>query len=119
MHNAQRKHISSTSLFGDRPFPFYSDDLGGLESPYLGAIGFAKAQRYCIALGYKGTVRIIQSFYYRKTQKGDFLLMAIRYFDHQERSYRMDRIESLKVTEIPFFPPSLMERPSRNPDMLY
>jgi predicted nucleotidyltransferase component of viral defense system len=75
----------------------------------LEAVRFAGANRLCIDLGYQGTVRRIEPYSFRRTSEGSLLLCAIRRDTRVPRSYRVDRIESVRVTKEAFTPVFLVE----------
>lgn len=67
-------------------------------------IRFAAANRLCIELGYQGTVPVIEPYSLRRSRDGHLLLHAIRVATRAHRSYRIDRIQSVRVTTQPFRP---------------
>ncbi|MBU0706614.1 nucleotidyl transferase AbiEii/AbiGii toxin family protein [Patescibacteria group bacterium] len=70
------------------------------------AIRFAAANHLCVKLGYQGTTRIIEPYAIQKTAKGNLILTAIKHDTRENRAYRIDRIESAEITQIPFAPES-------------
>jgi predicted nucleotidyltransferase component of viral defense system len=70
----------------------------------LEAVRFAGANRLCIDLGYQGTVRRIEPYSLRRTSEGNLVLYAVRRDTRVPRSYRVDRIESVRVTKEAFTP---------------
>jgi predicted nucleotidyltransferase component of viral defense system len=70
----------------------------------LESIRFAAINRLCVELGYRGTMRKIEPYSLRRTQAGDLILYAIRVDNRELRCYRVDRIESVSVTGIPYKP---------------
>ncbi|MBP7143421.1 MAG: nucleotidyl transferase AbiEii/AbiGii toxin family protein [Opitutaceae bacterium] len=74
------------------------------ESVPIEAVRFAAANRLCVNLGYKGTVREIEPYALRRSKAGPLLLVAIKRTVRQPRTYRVDRIESISVTRKPFIP---------------
>ena len=68
------------------------------------SIRFAAANRLCIELGYGGTKRLIEPYALRRTKAGHLLLCATRLETRESRSYRVDRIESITVTNRTFTP---------------
>jgi predicted nucleotidyltransferase component of viral defense system len=81
----------------------------GERTSFIEIIRFAASNRLCVDLEYRdeqdrrGT-RTIEAYSLRRTQAGDTLLMAVRADNGQPRSYRLDRIESARVTERSFTP---------------
>jgi predicted nucleotidyltransferase component of viral defense system len=70
----------------------------------LERIRFAGTNHLCIELGYQGVTRTIEPYSFRRTQDGNLVLHAIRVDTREHRSYRVDRIESVRVTNQPFEP---------------
>lgn len=75
----------------------------------LETIRFAAANRLCIDLRYQGTNRLIEPYSLRRTKAGDILLCAVKHQTGQSRSYRIDRMEGVKATNISFIPKYLIE----------
>lgn len=75
----------------------------------LEKIRYAGANHLCVDLGYQGSVRTIEPYSLRQTQDGNLLLHAIRVDNSEHRSYRVDRIESVRVTERAFRPVYVVE----------
>jgi len=67
-------------------------------------IRFAAANRLCIELGYGGTTRVVEPYSFRRTRDGNYLLYAIKRPSGETRAYRLDRIQSVRVTDTPFVP---------------
>ena len=70
----------------------------------LETIRFAAANRLCVNLGYKGTMRIIEPYSLRRTKNGNLILHAIRVDNREHRAYRVDEIQSAEVTQRGFSP---------------
>ncbi len=70
----------------------------------LERIRFAAASRLCVDLGYQGSVRRIEPYSLRRSAEGAVLLMAVRADSGESRSYRVDAIESVAVSNQPFSP---------------
>lgn len=75
----------------------------------LESIRFAAVGHLCVELGYESTRRVIEPYALRETRDGDLLLHAIRVDDREHRSYRVDRIESVKITDRSFVPQYAIE----------
>ena len=75
----------------------------GLGIP-LESIRFAAINHLCVELGYQQSVRVIEPYSLRRTKDGNLLLHALKAETGESRSYRVDRIESIKVTNRPFTP---------------
>jgi len=67
-------------------------------------IRFAGANHLCIQLGYNGTTRIVEPYSLRRTRDGNFVLHAVRRDTRAHRSYRLDRMEGVKLTTQTFQP---------------
>lgn len=67
-------------------------------------IRFAAANHLCLELGYQRSVRIIEPYAFRRSRAGNVLLVAVKTATKEVRTYRLNRIESVKVTTTPFKP---------------
>ncbi len=81
----------------------------------LETVRFAAANRLCVELGYRHSVRVIEPYPLRRTRAGHLLLHAIKADTRQHRSYRVDKIESVRVTTRPFRPVYAVEFASMGP----
>ncbi len=79
------------------------------------SIRFAAANHLCIELGYQGSTRLIEPYALRRTKAGHVLLCAVKQATRESRSYRVDRIQSIKVTTRPFKPAFRVELTSSGP----
>ncbi|MBI4311651.1 MAG: nucleotidyl transferase AbiEii/AbiGii toxin family protein [Chloroflexi bacterium] len=70
----------------------------------LEPVRFAGVNHLCVELGYQRSTRLIQPYSLRRTKEGALLLYAVTADTGELRSYRVDRIESIKVTNTPFTP---------------
>lgn len=96
------------------PIPAGKNDVAGWVPPPtvwvwgavapLEAVRFAAVNRLCVELGYQGTVREIEPYSLRRSKDGHYLLYGIKTGTRESRSYRVDRIRSVKVTTRPFRP---------------
>ena len=75
----------------------------GLGLP-LELIRFAAVNYLCVALGYNGTIRIVEPYSLRRTKENNLLLYVIEVDTRELRCYRVDRIESVEVTDKIFQP---------------
>lgn len=75
----------------------------GTQVP-LETIRFAAANRLCVDLTYQRSVRRIEPYSLRRTSEGFLVLHALRSDTHEHRSYRVDRMEAVTVTRVPFKP---------------
>jgi predicted nucleotidyltransferase component of viral defense system len=73
------------------------------------SIRFAAANHLCAELGYQGTTRLIEPYSFRRTKAGNLLLFAVKVETREIRGYRLDRIQSVRVTTTPFRPVNLIE----------
>jgi hypothetical protein len=64
----------------------------------LEQIRFAGANHLLVHLGYQGTSRLIEPYALRRSQAGNLLVYALKAQTGEVRSYRVDRIESVRVT---------------------
>jgi hypothetical protein len=81
----------------------------------LETVRFAAANRLCVELGYQRRVRVIEPYSLRRSRDGHLLLHALKADTREHRSYRVDRIESLRVTTRPFLPVYAIEFASAGP----
>jgi predicted nucleotidyltransferase component of viral defense system len=81
----------------------------------LETIRFAAANRLSVELGYQGRVRVIEPYSLRRSTAGALLLHAIRVDNREHRSYRVDRMQSVRVTNRPYRPVYAVELTSRGP----
>ena len=91
----------------------------------LETVRFAAANRLCIELRYQGTSRVVEPYSLRRSTAGSLLLRAVKADTRQVRSYRVDRIEGLRVMTRTFRPVYHVEfwrqghyqlRPSTSPE---
>ncbi|MEW5817849.1 MAG: nucleotidyl transferase AbiEii/AbiGii toxin family protein [Spirochaetota bacterium] len=75
----------------------------------LEVIRFAAANRLCVDLAYQGSRRLIEPYSLRRTRDGNLLLYAVKHNTGEDRSYRVDRIQGVEVTNIPFTPRYIVE----------
>ena len=68
------------------------------------SIRFAAANHLCVELGYKDSVRLIEPYAFRRSSAGAFLLCAVKVESRETRTYRLDRIQSVRVSNTPFRP---------------
>jgi predicted nucleotidyltransferase component of viral defense system len=73
-------------------------------SSFLEIVRFAAANRLCVDLAYGNSVRRIEPYSLRRTRAGDILLCAVRSDGAKARSYRLDRIQGVQVTNQTFTP---------------
>jgi len=81
----------------------------------LEPVRFAAANHLCVALTYNGSVRLIEPYSLRRTNDGFLVLHALRVDNREHRSYRVDRIQRVEVTNRPFRPVYAVEFSSAGP----
>jgi len=89
------------------PSTFWETGPGSLLEP----VRFAAVNRLLVDLGYQGDHRLIEPYSLRRTQAGNILLHGIRADRGENRAYRLDRIQSVNVTNHPFTPRFVIEFP--------
>ena len=94
--------------FWTPPPTFWTGGLGSLLEP----VRFAAVNHLLVDLGYRGKGRLIEPYSLRQTRDGHILLHAIHSSDGGNRSYRVDRIESVHVSHHPFTPRFVVEFPA-------
>ncbi len=77
----------------------------------LGPVRFAAVNRLLVDLGYQGRHRLIEPYSLRRSREGNILLHALRARSGEHRAYRLDRIQSARVTTQPFVPRYAVEFP--------
>ena len=75
----------------------------------LEQIRFAGANHLLVELAYQGTTRLIEPYALRRSQAGNLLIYAIKTSTGEVRSYRVDRIEGVRVTNTAFVPRYALE----------
>jgi len=70
----------------------------------LEPIRFAGANHLLVALGYQGSTRLVEPYALRRSKAGKLLVYAIKVETGEIRAYRVDRIESVRVTDTAFDP---------------
>ncbi len=87
-----------------RPAVGVSRRQGVVGSSYIESIRFAGANRLRVDLGYQGSVRMIEPYSLRRSRAGDILVYAVKSVTGEARSYRLDRIQSVRITNEVFVP---------------
>lgn len=67
-------------------------------------VRFAAANRLCIDLAYGGEQRLIQPYSLRRSRAGHLLLMAVKHQSGEARSYRLDRVQGVSISDVAFTP---------------
>jgi predicted nucleotidyltransferase component of viral defense system/DNA-directed RNA polymerase subunit RPC12/RpoP len=81
----------------------------------LETVRFAAANHLLVELAYDGRTRLIEPYSLRRTREGNLVLHAERADGSGHRSYRIERIEGLRATTIPFRPRLPIEFSARGP----
>ncbi|MBI5484394.1 MAG: nucleotidyl transferase AbiEii/AbiGii toxin family protein [Deltaproteobacteria bacterium] len=87
----------------------------------LESVRFAAANHLCVNLQYQGSWRLIEPYSLRRTSEGNILLYAVKHDSGEPSSYRIDRIQGVEISQVPFVPRYLVEltpsSPLRIPDI--
>jgi predicted nucleotidyltransferase component of viral defense system len=75
----------------------------------LETVRFAAVNHLCVELGYQGSRRLIEPYSLRRTRDGNLILHAVRVDNRGHRGYRVDQIQSVRVTNTPFVPVHAIE----------
>lgn len=70
----------------------------------LELIRYAAANHLYIELSYDNSKRLIEPYDLKQTQDGNLIVIAIKHNAGESRSYRVDRIQGIEVTAVPFVP---------------
>ena len=89
------------------PPTFWSSGAGSQLEP----VRFAAVNRLLVDLGYNGSNRLIEPYSLRRTRAGFIVLYGYRAEGGGIRSYRIDRIQNVTVTQSPFNPRYVIEFP--------
>ena len=81
----------------------------------LESIRFAAANHLCVRLGYGDSTREIEPYSLRRTKAGNLLLHARKLPRGENRAYRVDRIQSVRVAQRPFKPRFPVELSAEGP----
>ena len=73
-------------------------------SSFIEAIRFAGVNRLRVRLTYQGGVRMIEPYSLRRTRAGNIVVYAIKTETREVRSYRLDRIQGVEVSNEVFVP---------------
>jgi hypothetical protein len=78
-------------------------------SSFIESIRFAGANRLRVDLGYQGSVRTIEPYSLRRSHAGNILIYAVKSTTREARSYRLDKIQSVRITNEAFVPKYAIE----------
>jgi len=81
----------------------------------LEVIRYAATNHLCIELGYNRDTRVVEPYSLRKTKDDNLLFYAVKTDSGELRAYRVDRIESIQATKLPFKPRFAVEFTSEGP----
>jgi len=70
----------------------------------LESIRFAAVNHLCVELRYDQSTRLIEPYSLRRTKDDNLILHAVKVQTGESRSYRVDRIQGIKVTNQTFVP---------------
>lgn len=70
----------------------------------LELVRYAAANHLCVELTYGNTKRIIEPYDLKRTKSGNLILVAVKYKTGETRTYRVDRIQRISITQITFKP---------------
>lgn len=85
------------------------------ENIPLETIRFAAANRLCVNLKYNGSSRLIEPYSLRRTKDGHLLMYAVKHNTGEDRSYRVDRIQGVSISKVPFIPRYAIEMTETGP----
>jgi predicted nucleotidyltransferase component of viral defense system len=70
----------------------------------LEAIRFAAANHLCVNLRHENSWSLIEPYSLRRSLEGKLLLIAAKHETGESKTYRIDRIQAIEVSRIPFCP---------------
>lgn len=70
----------------------------------LEQIRFAGNNHLLVELAYQGSTRLIEPYSMRRSQAGNLLVYALKHETGEVRAYRVDRIQGVQITDMPFTP---------------
>ena len=100
----------ATEFRQELPEVFLPDETSNFEK-----IRFAASNRLCINLGYAGSARLIHPYAFVRSSDGNLILRAVKHDTLEARSYRMDRVQTVGLTRVPFIPAYDIEISSDGP----
>ena len=81
----------------------------------LEKIRYAIVHRVCIEIVYGGAARLLEPYSLRFTKDGNVVLYSRKVDTEKVRTYRLDRIETVKVTDMHFVPVFAIEMSQGGP----
>jgi predicted nucleotidyltransferase component of viral defense system len=75
----------------------------------LEQIRFAGNNHLLVDLHYQGSSRLIEPYSLRRSRAGNLLVYGLKHETGEVRAYRVDRIEGVRITDIPFRPSYAIE----------
>ena len=85
---------------------------------YLEIIRFAASNRLCVELDYQSSTRMIEPYSLRRSRAGHIILHAHNVDKNEHRSYRVDRIQEVRVTDRTFIPRFEIELTPTDPGVI-
>lgn len=70
----------------------------------LESIRFAAANRLCVNLQYGNSWRLVEPYALRRTLDGNLLLVSVKHSTGETRTYRVDRMQAIEVSQTTFIP---------------
>lgn len=89
--------------------------LSGTAQSHLEVIRFAASNRLCVDLRYRDQTRRIEPYSLRRSAEGNIILHAHDMLRNAHRSYRVDRIQTARITSLTFLPRHAVELSSIGP----
>ena len=86
----------------------------GYSSP-LESVRFAGANRLCVGLLYSAKRRLVEPYSLRRTKDENLVLYAYERDSDQIKAFRVDRIEGITITNVPFVPRYAVELSGSGP----
>lgn len=75
----------------------------------LEQIRFAGNNRLLVELRYQNSTRLIEPYSLRRSRAGNLLVYALKHETGEIRAYRVDQIQGVRITDIPFTPSYAIE----------
>lgn len=75
----------------------------------LEQIRFAGNNHLLVELHYQGSTRLIEPYSLRQSKAGHLLVYALKHETGEVRAYRVDRIQGVRITDMPFRPSYAIE----------
>ena len=92
--------------------------VSGTAQSFIEVVRFAAANRLLVELDYQGSTRRIEPYSLRQTSEGNIVLHAFNADRAEHRSYRVDRIQGVRITSTAFVPRYEVELTPQGPVMV-